>query len=78
MEKVIHTPSSAVYFVIIVPNLFTLKRTEGVSEAGSNESEDSSSIDLEAEDQNDNLSDMISANVSGRGTPNISGRLIII
>ncbi|XP_065209586.1 receptor-mediated endocytosis protein 6 homolog isoform X2 [Planococcus citri] len=47
---------------------------EGVSENGSNESEDSSSIDLEAEDQNDNLSDMISANVSGRGTPNISGR----
>lgn len=43
------------------------------SEAGSNESEDSS-IDIEAEDQNDNLSDMISANVSGRGTPNISGK----
>jgi uncharacterized membrane protein len=25
-------------------------------------------------DQNDNLSDMVSANVSGRGTPNISGK----
>lgn len=33
-----------------------------------------SSLELETEDQNDNLSDMISANVSGRGTPNISGR----
>lgn len=54
-------------------NFHSCKIAEGVSEAGSNESEDSSSIDLEAEDQNDNLSDMISANVSGRGTPNISG-----
>ena len=26
------------------------------------------------ETENDNLSDMVSANVSGRGTPNISGR----
>lgn len=34
-------------------------------------------MDLEAEDQNDNLSDMISANVSGRGTPNISGKTIM-
>lgn len=46
------------------------------SEAASNQSEDSS-MDLEAEDQNDNLSDMISANVSGRGTPNISGKKIL-
>lgn len=49
---------------------------EVVSEAGSNQSEDSS-IDIEAEDQNDNLSDMISANVSGRGTPNISGKYVV-
>lgn len=49
--------------------------TEVGSEAASNQSEDSS-MDLEAEDQNDNLSDMISANVSGRGTPNISGKKI--
>ncbi|XP_024885630.1 receptor-mediated endocytosis protein 6 homolog, partial [Temnothorax curvispinosus] len=31
-------------------------------------------LELEIEDQYDNLSDMVSANVSGRGTPNISGR----
>lgn len=48
-----------------------------MSETGSNQSEDSS-IDIEAEDQNDNLSDMISANVSGRGTPNISGAYYIL
>uniref|UniRef100_W8AWG7 Receptor-mediated endocytosis protein 6 homolog n=1 Tax=Ceratitis capitata TaxID=7213 RepID=W8AWG7_CERCA len=47
---------------------------EAVSEAPSNHSV-TSSLELEEEnDQNDNLSDMVSANVSGRGTPNISGR----
>ncbi|XP_044728501.1 serine-rich adhesin for platelets isoform X2 [Chrysoperla carnea] len=49
---------------------------EAISEAASNHSV-ASSLELEEnEDQNDNdnLSDMISANVSGRGTPNISGR----
>lgn len=44
-----------------------------VSEAPSNHSV-ASSLELETEDQNDNLSDMVSANVSGRGSPNISGR----
>jgi hypothetical protein len=48
---------------------------EAVSEAASNHSV-ASSLELE-NDQNDNLSDMVSANVSGRGTPNISGKLII-
>jgi hypothetical protein len=38
------------------------------SEAASNHS--ASSLELE----NDNLSDMVSANVSGRGSPNISGK----
>uniref|UniRef100_A0A034VRT7 Receptor-mediated endocytosis protein 6-like protein n=1 Tax=Bactrocera dorsalis TaxID=27457 RepID=A0A034VRT7_BACDO len=47
---------------------------EAVSEAPSNHSV-TSSLELEEEnDQNDNLSDMVSANVSGRGSPNISGR----
>ncbi|XP_055607532.1 receptor-mediated endocytosis protein 6 homolog [Uranotaenia lowii] len=48
---------------------------EIVSEAHSNHSV-ASSLELEETDQNDNdnLSDMISANVSGRGSPNISGR----
>ncbi|XP_050420096.1 GTPase-activating protein and VPS9 domain-containing protein 1 isoform X2 [Adelges cooleyi] len=45
---------------------------EAVSEAASNHSVPSS-VELD-QDQNDNLSDMVSANVSGRGTPNISGR----
>lgn len=44
---------------------------EAVSEAASTHSVSSS---IEMEDQNDNLSDMLSANVSGRGTPNVSGR----
>lgn len=44
-----------------------------VSEAPSNHSV-ASSLELEENDQNDNLSDMVSANVSGRGSPNISGR----
>lgn len=46
---------------------------EVVSEAPSNHSV-ASSLDLEENNDNDNLSDMVSANVSGRGTPNISGR----
>lgn len=46
---------------------------EAVSEAASNHSV-TSSIEMETEDQNDNLSDMVSANVSGRGSPNVSGR----
>ena len=51
---------------------------EAVSEAASNHS-GASSLDIEEdeegeEDQQDNLSDMVSANVSGRGTPSISGR----
>lgn len=52
----------------------TSDNLEAVSEAASNHSV-ASSLELENEDQdqNDNLSDMVSANVSGRGTPNISG-----
>ncbi|XP_076627267.1 GTPase activating protein and VPS9 domains 1 [Colletes latitarsis] len=51
----------------------TSDNLEAVSEAASNHSV-ASSLELETEDQNDNLSDMVSASVSGRGTPNISGR----
>lgn len=51
----------------------TSDNLEAVSEAASNHS-GASSLESENEDQNDNLSDMVSANVSGRGTPNISGR----
>lgn len=53
----------------------TSDNLEVISEAASNHSV-TSSLELENEDQNDNdnLSDMVSANVSGRGTPNISGR----
>lgn len=52
----------------------TSDNLEAVSEAASNHSV-ASSLELEEnEDQNDNLSDMVSANVSGRGTPNISGK----
>uniref|UniRef100_A0A1B6FZC8 Receptor-mediated endocytosis protein 6 homolog n=1 Tax=Cuerna arida TaxID=1464854 RepID=A0A1B6FZC8_9HEMI len=51
----------------------TSDNLEAVSEAASNHSV-ASSLELEPEDQNDNLSDMVSANVSGRGSPNISGR----
>ncbi|XP_014250925.1 GTPase-activating protein and VPS9 domain-containing protein 1 [Cimex lectularius] len=51
----------------------TSDNLEVVSEVPSNHSV-ASSLELETEDQNDNLSDMISANVSGRGSPNISGR----
>ncbi|XP_066994190.2 GTPase-activating protein and VPS9 domain-containing protein 1 isoform X2 [Anabrus simplex] len=51
----------------------TSDNLEAVSEAASNHSV-ASSLEMENEDQNDNLSDMVSANVSGRGTPNISGR----
>ena len=42
---------------------------EAISEAAS-----SHSVGSDLENENDNLSDMVSANVSGRGTPNISGR----
>ncbi|XP_076292582.1 GTPase activating protein and VPS9 domains 1 isoform X1 [Lasioglossum baleicum] len=51
----------------------TSDNLEAVSEAASNHSV-ASSLELETEDQNDNLSDMVSASVSGRATPNISGR----
>ncbi|XP_060523833.1 GTPase-activating protein and VPS9 domain-containing protein 1 [Cylas formicarius] len=51
----------------------TSDNLEAISEAASNHSV-ASSLELENEDQNDNLSDMVSANVSGRGSPNISGR----
>lgn len=51
----------------------TSDNLEAISEAASNHSV-TSSLELENEDQNDNLSDMVSANVSGRGSPNISGR----
>lgn len=51
----------------------TSDNLEAVSEAPSNHSV-ASSMELEEHYQNDNLSDMVSANVSGRGTPNISGR----
>lgn len=54
----------------------TSDNLEAVSEAASNHSV-ASSLELETEDQNDNLSDMVSANVSGRGTPNISGKIIV-
>uniref|UniRef100_A0A2R5LJJ4 Receptor-mediated endocytosis protein 6 homolog n=1 Tax=Ornithodoros turicata TaxID=34597 RepID=A0A2R5LJJ4_9ACAR len=47
----------------------TSDNLEAVSEAASNHSA-ASSLELE----NDNFSDMVSANVSGHGTPNISGR----
>lgn len=56
----------------------TSDNLEAVSEAASNHSVESSvesENDDEAEqDPNDNLSDMVSANVSGRGSPNVSGR----
>lgn len=48
----------------------TSDNLEAISEAASSHSVGSDDIDNE----NDNLSDMVSANVSGRGTPNISGR----
>lgn len=59
------------YEILISGN--TSDNLEAISEAASNHSV-ASSLELENEDQNDNLSDMVSANVSGRGTPNISGR----
>ena len=43
---------------------------EAVSEAASM----ASSLDIEENAENDNLSDMVSANVSGPGTPSVSGR----
>ncbi|XP_030379030.1 receptor-mediated endocytosis protein 6 homolog [Scaptodrosophila lebanonensis] len=55
---------------------------EAVSEAAHSNHSVTSSLDLEEQEErdvhdaenDDNLSDMVSANVSGRGTPNISGR----
>ena len=49
--------------------LATSDNLEAISEAAS-----SHSVGSDLENENDNLSDMVSANVSGRGTPNISGR----
>jgi hypothetical protein len=62
----------------ITKTFFIIYNLEAVSEAASNHS-GASSLDIEEddegeEDQPDNLSDMVSANVSGRGTPSISGR----
>lgn len=56
----------------------TSDNLEAVSEAASNHSVESS-VESENEDEAeqdpiDNLSDMVSANVSGRGSPNVSGR----
>ncbi|KAK6195848.1 hypothetical protein SNE40_001191 [Patella caerulea] len=48
---------------------------EVISEAASSHSVDNDDIDQDLEENdNDNLSDMMSANVSGRGSPSISGR----
>ena len=55
------------YFMCVVCIGNTSDNLEAVSEAASNHSV-ASSLELETEDQNDNLSDMVSANVSGRGT----------
>ena len=61
----------------------TSDNLEAISEAASNHSVDSSldedEVDQEGDELDDaniidNLSDMVSANVSGRGTPNVSGR----
>lgn len=50
----------------------TSDNLEAISEAASNHSVESS---LDLENENDNMSDMVSANVSsGRATPNVSGR----
>jgi hypothetical protein len=57
--------------VIIMIGTSDNLEVEAVSEAASTHSVSSS---IELEDQNDNLSDMLSANVSGRGTPDVSGR----
>ncbi|XP_013420311.1 GTPase-activating protein and VPS9 domain-containing protein 1 [Lingula anatina] len=47
---------------------------EAISEAASSHSVGSVELDDDENDVTDNFSDMLSANVSGRGTPNISGR----
>jgi len=49
--------------------LATSDNLEAISEAAS-----SHSVGSDLDNENDNLSDMVSANVSGRGTPNVSGR----
>ncbi|XP_064650384.1 GTPase-activating protein and VPS9 domain-containing protein 1-like isoform X2 [Lineus longissimus] len=52
----------------------TSDNIEAVSEGCSSHSVGSEDLEVENENDNDNLSDMMSANVSGRGTPSISGR----
>jgi hypothetical protein len=52
-------------------SIATSDNLEGISEGASSRSVAS---DIENENDADNLSDMMSANVSERGTPNISGR----
>ena len=47
----------------------TSDNIEAISEAAS-----SHSVGSDLDNENDNLSDMVSANVSGHGTPNVSGR----
>jgi len=47
----------------------TSDNLEAISEAAS-----SHSVGSDLDNENDNLSDMVSANVSGHGTPNVSGR----
>lgn len=53
-------------------NVFLLGNTSDIQEAISEVASSHSVGSLE--NDNDNFSDMISANVSGRGTPNVSGR----
>ena len=53
----------------------TSDNLEAISEAASNHSDESLSLGEDLENENDNMSDMVSANVSsGRATPNVSGR----
>jgi len=54
-------------YVLLCPA--TSDNLEAISEAAS-----SHSVGSDLDNENDNLSDMVSANVSGRGTPNVSGR----
>ena len=61
--------------LVTIPNVAVfcplLSATSDILEATS---EAASSHSVETDSENDNLSDMVSANVSGRGTPSISGR----
>lgn len=61
-------PDKKIFFLTFLSA--TSDNLEAISEAASSHSVGSDMDDNE----NDNLSDMVSANVSGRGTPNISGR----